>query len=523
MSKLLRAPQSQRQIASGMDQLEHLLAVTLGPQQGVVVSQIGPGKPELLSESGLIARRITELPNRGQDVGAMLLRGMAQQVRDQYRDGVATAAVLAAAMVRAAVKLIAAGHNPMSIRQGMTLGVATAKQALAEQSQLPSGQKQLEQIAMTAINDTELSAVLGEMFDVLGEYGTYMVEEYAAPRIDREYIDGGRWRMRPAARLLMPEGGKDLTLNNPLIAVFQEKVDKIAQIRPVMELAFQRKVPLLLVAQEISGEAQETLTINYQQGKLEIGVAVTTVTSAQKQEELDDLALLVGAQPMSSITGRMPQRLHPDWLGQARQITLSRDTLTIVGGAGEQATRQQQVAALQTRLRRIIKIDDDWKRLKLRIARLTGGLCILKVGALTFKDREQQKELAEKGMRILELAVTGGIVPGGGVAYVRCIPAVQAASDCAGADQKYGADVIAAALEAPFLRIVANHGRVHPPIALHEAQTSNTGFDVRCGGYVDMVAAGIIDSRVILEGALDAALSAAVMALTTEVIVLHER
>jgi chaperonin GroEL len=524
MSRLLRSPQSLRDVASGVDQLTRLLGVTLGPHQGVIVSQIGPGRPEQLTDSGVIARRVTELPDQGEDVGAMLLRGMAQQMRDQYRDGVATAAVLAGAMMRAAVKLIAAGHNPMLIRRGMTQGAAAAKQALAQQSQLPAGQKQLEQVAMTAIHDAELSAVLGEMFDLLGPYGAYIVEEYAAPRIDREYIDGGRWRMRPASRLLMPAGGGDLTLHNPVIAIFHDKVERIAQIRPALEFAMQRKSPLLLVAQDIGGEAQETLILNYAQGKLDIGVAVTTVTMNQRQDDLDDLALLVGAQPLSQITGRLPERLRPEWLGQARQITLGRDALTIIGGTGPKPAMQQRVAELQERLRRLNRIDDDWKRLKLRVARLSGGLCILKVGAYTFKDREQQKELAEKAMRVLELAVTDGIVPGGGVAYLGCIPAVLAAAQQrADPDERHGMEVIAAALEAPFLRIVANDGRIHPPIALHEARAAGAGFDVRSGQCVDMLTAGIIDSRAVLAGALDSALSAATMALTTEVLILHER
>ena len=363
MSKLLYSPQSLRDIASGVEQLAYLLGATLGPTQGVIVNRVGAGKPELLIDSGTIARRVTELPHQGQDVGAMLLRGMAQQMRDQYQDGVATAAVLAGAMVCAAVKLVAAGHNPMLIRRGMTQGVAAAKEALAQQSQLPGGQQQLEQVAMTAIHDAELSAVLGEMFDLLGAYGAYMVEEYAVPRIDREYIDGGRWRMRPGSRLLMPAGGKDLVLQQPLVAVFHDKVEKISQIRPALELAIQRKRPLLLVVQEIGGEAQETLTLNYTQGKLDIGVAVTTVPTMHKQDELDDLALLVGAQPLSAITGRLPERLRPEWLGQARQITLSRDTLTIVGGAGDKAPMQQRVTELQGRLRRLNKVDDDWMRL----------------------------------------------------------------------------------------------------------------------------------------------------------------
>lgn len=523
MSRLVYTPQSLHDIARGFEQMSHLLGVTLGPRQGVVVSQVGHGRPEQLTDAGLIAQRITELPDQGENVGAMLVRGMARQMRDQCRDGVATAAVLAGAMLHGALKLVAAGHNPMLIRRGMAHGAAKARVALAAQSQMPAGQRQLEQVVMTAIHNADLSTVLGEMFDVLGPYGAYMVEEYALPRIDREYIEGGRWAMRPGSRLMMPAAGADLTLHNPLIAVFQDKVEKIAQVRPALELASARRLPLLLIAQEVSGEALDTLMMNHAQGRLEIGLAITTVPTPDKPDDLDDLAALVGAQPLRALTGHPAERLRAEWLGTARQITLGRDALTIAGGGGSAACRQPRIAEVQARLRRLHTPDEDWKRLRLRLARLSGGLCILKVGAHTFRDREALKALAEQALRVLELAVTDGIVAGGGMAYLGCIPAVQAAAQaCTGTDERAGVQVIASALQAPFARIVANHGGQHPPLALHEARTTGKGFDARCGTYADMVAAGIIDSTAVLAGALAVAVSTATMALTTEVMVLHE-
>lgn len=525
---LLYPPSSLQKLARGIDQITHLMAATLGPRQGVILNQIGPGKPELLSDSGVIARRLTELPFPAENVGAMLVRGMAQQMHSRYQDGAATACVLAGAMVREAMRMIVADSNPMLLRHGMARAVEAASAALAQQCQIPQGQKMLKQIALATIGDEDLSEVLGEMFDLLGRYGAYMVEEYAAPHIDREYIDGGRWRARPGSRQLIPAGGGEQTLNNALVMVTDDQLEAFNDLRPALELALRapNKPPLLIITRGISGDALEALNLNVLQGKLDVAVAVSTVPTTRILEELEDMALLTGATVLSKATGRGPQHIRPELLGRARQMRLDSDSLTLVGGTGDKARMQQRAMELQGRLRRLNKPDEEWERLRLRVARLTGGLCILKVGAFTFKDRERQKELAKKAVRVLELALETGVVPGGGAAYLGCIPAVLAVRDqCSDADEARGVQVVARALEAPFSQLVANHGEIHPPLAVSEVQSRGAGygFDVLTGSYQPMIEAGIIDSRAVAQGALEAAHSAAAMAITTDIIVLHGR
>jgi chaperonin GroEL len=523
----LYAPDSLQGIAQGIHQITDLLALTLGPTQGVIYNAIGPGKPERLIDAGLISRRVTELPSRPQDVGAMIVRSMAQQLQDKYQDGVATASVLTRALVNETVRQIAAGANPMLLRQGMAIGLSAARQALKQNSIPAKGQKMLENLVLTATGDAEISTVLAEIYDILGKYGTFMVEEYATTHLDREYIDGGRWRCRPASRLLLPVGGGALVLDNPLIVIIDEKIESFARIRPVLEIIQRtaRKTPFLLVCKEIRGEALDALSMNYQQGVLSFGVAVSTASANQVSDDLDDMALLTGAETLRDVTGRPPERVRPEFFGRARQISLTTDALTIVGGAGDAAAKQQRVQALQSRLAKYEKSDEMRDQLRLRAARLAGSMAILKVGADTFQEREVRKDTAQKAARILEQALEGGIVAGGGVAYVDCIPAVLSCAEHYADDVQQGIKLVASALKVPFLQIVQNYGKLHPPIVLEQAQQQGAdhGFDVLNERIVPMLDAGIIDSQVILAEALAAAVSAAASAITTDVIILRSR
>jgi chaperonin GroEL len=282
----------------------------------------------------------------------------------------------------------------------------------------------------------------------------------------------------------------------------------------------------LLICKEISGEALKGLSANYQQGVLSLGVAVSTTTVTRITEDLEDMALLVGATLLSDVTGRPPERIRPEFFGHARSITLERDSLTIVGGKGDAPALQKRIADLQRRVSLRDKPDEDWEYLRLRAARLAGSTAILKVGAYTVQEREARKATAEKAVRLLELAMASGVLPGGGVAYLDCLPAVLASREqCADEDERWGVELVARALKAPFLQIVKNHGGVHPPEALAQAQQAGCGhgFDAHSGQILPMLDAGIIDSLAVLRASLGAAVSAAGTAITTDMIVLRAR
>ena len=521
-SSLIRSPEALTYMSQGFDKLASLLALTLGPGQGSILSGSMHAAPEVLQDAATIARRIVALPNRGEDAGAMLLRNMVWGVRERYGDGAATASVLAQAIVHEASTQIAAGANPMAMRRGIERGVAAVSHALAEQVVPARGQALLARLAASVTGDPELGAVLGEMFDLLGTDAALLVEEFAAPYLDHEYLDGGRWRARTAARDLMPEG-RELTLEHPLVLVIDQKLEHIVQVQAALELAALApgRPPLLLVAREITGEALRALTINHARGVLTIGAAIVT-TGPALADDLGDIAALTGAQVLTDVLGRPPQRVQPHCFGRARRTILNREYLTLLGGDGR-AAMQARVAGLRGELTHINRDHANWKRLKMRVARLSQGVGILKIGASTPRERTHKKEQAEKALRVLEAALDEGLVPGGGVAFLNCRCAVQAVRQaCADSDEAAGVTAVAAALDAPLRQIVCNHGVVHPPFAVAEALRlgAGYGFDTRTGMYVDMVEAGVFDSLRVARGAIEAAASAAVMAITTGVIVL---
>ncbi len=514
---MISSRDSLRHLRRGFDELAALLALTLGPTQGTIFcTGSARNTVEILTDSGTIARRVIALPDRQADVGAMLLRNMVWGVHEQYGDGAATAAVLAQAIVRESARMIAAGANPMLLRRGIERGVEAAVTALNTQAVSISGQAALTRIAQSVTGDHELSKILGEMFDMLGADAAIEIEEYAAPYLNHDYLDGGRWRARPAARVFLPEGKPELILENPLVLVADEKIERVDMIRRLLERVVGefKKRPLLIVAPGISGEALNALSMNHARGTLTIGAAVITTSGANQDDDLQDLAVLTGSVLLSRQRGQ-----HGDF-GQARRVILTRDTLTIIGGAGDSPAKQARITALHGQM---MRIKQDRERLRMRIGRLTGGVGIVRIGAHTKRERDMRKEQAKKALLVLESALTEGVLPGGGTAYLDCIPAVLAAHKGCDGDIAFGIGAVASALEAPFCQLVHNHGHVAPQVALNAVKKMGVGhgFDTLTGNYACMAEVGVMDSVRVLRGVLTAAASTAIMAITTEVIILH--
>ena len=522
---LIFSPYALERIALGFNRMADLFALTLGPTQGVIVNaRNGRSQPEFLTDSGTIAKRVIELPEQGENTGAMILRSMIQELYQNYGDGASTASVLAAAIIQKAIQLIAAGANPMRMRSGLERGLTAALEALTSQAQPLAGQELLTHFAIGVTGDDELGKLLGEMFDVLGMDATVTVEEYYAPYLEREYLEGGRWTARTAARGFLPEGKPEADLDNPLVLVADQEIESIDHVRAVLELASQQtpKRPLLIVAKDVKGEALTALLLNFNRGILALGAAVPAANLFPMSDELADIALLSGAVLMADYTGRSLSSVTLADFGQARRVVFNREQLTIVGGGGNPALVRQRVGELRAQMKGLDRSQKDWEKLRLRTARLAGGVGVLKIGAYTEREREYKKDLARKAVRMLDLAMTGGIVSGGGAAYLDCISVVQAVRpDCADEDEARGVDVLAKALPAPFLQIARNYGRVEPQVALFDVQQLGPGhgLDVRTGQYACMLEAGIFDCANVLRGALAAAVSAANMVITTDIIV----
>ena len=522
------SPEALARIARGFDHLAAVIAATLGPTQGAVLSQTGRGAPEVLIDSGTIARRVVQLPRRGEDAGAMLLRHLVFNQRERYGDGAATAAVLARAMVQEARQRIAAGADAMLLRHGIERAVGVACQALCEQATSVSGQGMLTRLAIGVTGDQALGAMLGEMFDLLGADAALQVDEFAAPYLDREYLEGGRWRGRPAARTMLPQDGRNLVLDSPLLVVADQKIANVEHIQAALEqvAAMPDKPPLLVLAGEIGGEALDMIVLNHNRGTLKLAAAVMTGGAGKAHDDLADAALLAGAELMGDLRGRPLHTIEPSFFGQVRRAVIGREWITLIGGAGDKAAIRSRIAELRGYASRLNRNDPEWKQIRQRIARLSSGVGILKVGAHTQREREMTKELADKAVQVLEWSLAEGVVPGGGAAYLAVIPAVCALQQQeANSDIAQGIAIVTKALAAPFSQIVKNHGLIHPPLALAEVQRRGPGygFDTLRADYVDMRACGVLDSLRVVQGALEGAASAAAMVLTTDVMVFSPR
>jgi chaperonin GroEL len=361
---------------------------------------------------------------------------------------------------------------------------------------------------------------------VLGPTGAIQVEEIPDPRFDAKpdygYVDGARWRGRPAHKDLLPEGKSELTLIEPTVVVADCELKRVEQLRPLLEIApaLPSRPPLLLVARDISGDALTMLAVNDRRGLLVSAPVVLTTARTRMADDLADIALLTGADVLSEQAGTPPERVRESQLGSARRVLIQRGYLTIRGGGGDRAVATDRAARLRTRAWELTDVRDR-DRLWLRQARLAGRVAALRVRAQTEQLLEARKTQARKAIRLAGAALREGVVPGGGVAYVDCVPAVRAArGQCATQDEAAGFDAVCAGLEAPFLHLVGNAGGLEPRTALAKARELGPGHgvDVRTNTFADMVKAGVRDVTTVATAALRAAGETAGMLVSAEVV-----
>lgn len=522
---VIPTPQALAQLARGVETLATPLALRLGPSKGFVINARTRREIELLTDSYTIARRVVSLPGRGHNLGAMMLRKMVLELHEHYGDGAATATVLVRAMLREAMRLIAAGANPALLIRGMHRAADAASAALTAQACPLVGADNLVALATSVTGDPELGEMLGQMFDVMGEHATVIIQDVPRVCLDHDYIRGGKWDGYIPARQLLPEGEVSLVLHNPLFVLSDEDLTTAEQVQPLLELALAEpdRPPLLLLARSIAGAALNMLTANHVRGVLTVGMFVLSSGSTQLQDDLADIAALTGGQLLSALAGTRIHAIRPQHFGRARQVLLAANSLTIAGGAGGAPALQQRSAGVRAQLKRVSRArDSEWDFLRVRLARLSGGIGVLKLGTQTERELEIKKELVGKALRVLESAYDGGLVPGGGVALLDCLPALCRIREvCQHADETFGVVIVEAALKAPFLQIVRNHGEVYPPLALDTVQRLGPGygFDVLRGDYACMAERHILDCLQVTRGVLEAATSLAAMLITTDTLV----
>lgn len=521
-------PRSTLQLKRGFDALAKLLALTLGPTQGVVLSSsdLKP-RPEVLTDAATIARRIIKLPDPEQNVGLMLLRNLVWRMHERVGDGGALAAVLAQAILEQALRGVRAGANPVLVASGIRGAARAAVEHLAQLSQPIQDEDDLVAVARAATGEEALSWVLGEMFDLLGPRAYIQVEDYAAPYLERVYLEGGRWQ----AELISPYLINAPTLRRAVqqdcrVALYDGILTTQDEVRPLLELAAaQRPARLLLVAQRISGDALNLLAAMHLQTELKL-VAVSLKRAGEKaQSDLADLGLLSGAQVLSPVLGRRLEMIRPDDLGWARRVEANAEELLVVGRATSGDEVRREIERLSQRLQSLPIGDEGRSELEMRLGRLSGSAGVLKVGAITLTERDYLHQRAERGIKVLRGALEEGVLPGGGSAYLHCVSVAQAQLARAGSDEAVGVHSLARALHAPFEQILRNSGEPAPARYAQEILVRPFGYlyEVIRKEIVPARQAGVLDSACVLRAALETAVSGALMALSTDTLVIKRK
>lgn len=523
---VLFAPHAAAGLKSGFDRLGRALAATLGPSQGLIFNDLDkPGPPEPLEDAAAIARRVLQLPDRAEDVGAMLLRNLVWRMRSRVGDGGATAAVLACAILAEAERMRASGANPMRLRDGIKTAARAAIAALQAQARPAGDETDLIAFARTVTGHERLGELLGEVYDILGPDAHVTVEDYLAPYFERDYLEGGRWKGRLISPYLITDPARQRAVQQPCaVVLFAGEISDAVELAPVLELvAVSPPRKLALLAHEISGPALNLLVINHSQNRLPVVAAALRRPVTARRDDFEDLAALTGAAIISPELGRGLGSIRPADLGAARRVEADADEVIVVGDAGHSASARAQIRLLAARAAGLEPDDEALPELQMRVARLAGHVATLKIGAHSKTERAFLRGRAEKGLKALPHALRSGLVPGGGVAYLNCIAAAQASAG--EREARWGAEIVARALAAPFRQIVTNAGLAHPGVTLADARRAGPtfGYDAVQDRIVDMAEAGIWDAAGVLAAALETAASGAIMALTTETIVLKKK
>jgi chaperonin GroEL len=529
---VLLQPRARTALTRGFDQMANVLRVTLGPAARAVVMApiISTRAPELLTDAATIARRIIEIPDPYENMGAMLVRHMAWRMREKVGNGAATAAVLAQALLHEANYQAAAGANVMMLKRGIERGLEVACAELKRLAKPMDSPEQIEALAIAAAGgDREIGRYVGEMLEIIGTDGVIIVEDHAGMKSDREYVEGLQWDSGYVSAYFCTDLDRmEAVVENPVILATDVNVETVEQILPIMEAIMERKEPeaiggFVLIANEIAGPALAVMVANTEKKTLQCLGIKAPGAGDRRVRILEDVAVLTGGRMIAEDAGdKMEDAKFAD-LGRARRVWANRDFFSIVGGAGDQAAIRQRIQEIKLLLP---SADGDYERDKMRerLGKLQGGVGILKVGAPSERERETKKQRGEEAVAAARAAAEEGVVPGGGAAYLACRPALKALADSLHGDEAVGVRVLMRAMEAPTEWIVRNAGADPKAILarLREASAARpgTGYDALAGRIVDMEEAGILDPLKVVRTALETGTSAGIMALTTDALVL---
>ncbi len=504
----------------GIDLLANTVKVTLGPKGRNVLLNKSYGAPRITKDGVTVAKEI-ELTDRFENMGAQLVREVATRTSDQAGDGTTTATVLAQAIVREGVKAVAAGMNPMDLRRGIDLAVASVVSDLKKRSKSISTNAEIAQVGTISANDDrEIGEMIAQAMQKVGNEGVITIEEATSLATELEIVDGMQFDRGYLSAYFVTNAEKMICeLENPHILLFEKKLSDLQAVLPVLEAVVKSGNPLLIVAEEIEGDALATLVVNKLRGGLKVAAVKAPGFGDRRKAMLDDLAVLTGGQVVSEDLGIKLENVTLDMLGTAKKVRIDKDSTTIIDGAGKKADIEARCTQLRAQVEETTS-DYDKEKLQERLAKLAGGVAIIRVGGATEVEVKERKDRVDDAMHATRAAVEEGVVPGGGVALLYTSQAL-AGLNPENEDQKVGISIVRRALQAPARQIVENAGAEGSVIIgkLLDKGEPNHGFDAQSGTYVDMLKAGIIDPTKVVRLALQGAASVAGLLITTEAMV----
>ncbi len=511
---------AREKMLKGVDILANAVKVTLGPKGRNVVLEKSFGAPRITKDGVTVAKEI-ELENKFENMGAQMLREVASRTADEAGDGTTTATVLAQAIVREGAKSVAAGSNPMDLKRGVDLAVAKVVEALKEKSKKVTSNEEIAQVGTISANgDQEIGRFISEAMQKVGNDGVITVEEAKSLETELEVVEGMQFDRGYISPYFITDADKmRVELENPYILIDEKKLSNLQSLLPLLEAVVQSGRPLLIVAEDVEGEALATLVVNKLRGGLKVAAVKAPGFGDRRKAMLQDIAVLTGGQVISEDLGIKLENVTLDMLGQAKKIVITKDDTTIVDGAGKKKDIEARVAQIRQQIEDTSS-DYDREKLQERLAKLSGGVAVIKVGGATETEVRERKDRVDDALNATRAAVEEGIVPGGGVALLRALKALDTVKG-ANEDQKVGVNIVRRALQAPLRQIAENAGEDGAVVVgkILDKDEYNYGYNAATGEYGNLVKQGVIDPAKVVRTALQDAASIAGLLITTEAMV----
>ena len=521
MSKIIkRGDEARKALESGVNQLADTVKVTLGPKGRNVVLDKKFGSPLITNDGVSIAKEI-ELDDPFENMGAQLVREVSTKTNDVAGDGTTTATLLAQAMVREGLKNLAAGANPIVMKKGMAKAVDAAVASIHAQSQKVNGSDDIARVGTVSSGDAFIGKLIAEAMEKVSADGVITIEESKTAETYSEVVEGMMFDRGYITPYMVTDTEKmEAVIDDAYILITDKKISVISEILPLLEQLVQAGKKLFIIAEDVEGEALSTLIVNRLRGTLNVVCVKAPGFGDRRKEMLQDIAILTGGQVISEELGLTLKDATVDMLGRARQVKVTKENTIIVDGAGDKQAIADRVAQIRSQIG-MTTSDYDKEKLQERLAKMAGGVAVIKVGAATETEMKEKKLRIEDALNATKAAVEEGIVAGGGTIYVNTIPAVTALLDQVEGDEKTGVQIVAKALEEPIRQIAANAG-LDGSVILEKVRSSGKngyGFDAYKEEYCDMIASGIVDPAKVTRSALENAASVSGMVLTTESLV----